>query len=64
MEIEEGSGVNRAHLDLQVADLATASKKLIGSGAALSGEFFEAGQRWHTFLDTQGNGFCVIEIAD
>jgi hypothetical protein len=51
---------NRVHVDLEVADLAAAADRLVALGAARLGDFDEAGYRWVTLTDPEGNEFDIV----
>jgi len=51
---------NRVHVDLEAADLAAAVDRHVALGATRLGEFEEAGYRWVTLADPEGNEFDVV----
>jgi predicted enzyme related to lactoylglutathione lyase len=57
---EKKSGKNRVHVDLDVADVEQAVERLVGLGATRLGDFDEAGYRWATLADPEGNEFDVV----
>lgn len=51
---------NRCHPDLSTGDLATEIERLVKLGATRLGDFDEAGMRWTTLTDPEGNEFDVV----
>ena len=57
---EKKTAKNRVHVDLHVDDdLAGAVDRIVALGATRLGDFDEAGFRWTTLLDPEGNEFDV-----
>ena len=53
---------NRAHLDLTVADLATAVDRVTHLGGAVARTPIEEyGVRWQVMTDPSGNEFCLVQ---
>jgi predicted enzyme related to lactoylglutathione lyase len=60
IKVPEGkTAKNRMHLDLDCDDLAAARQQLEGLGASFLHEKDEYETHWMTFLDPEGNEFCV-----
>ena len=57
---EPKSAKNRVHVDLDVADLDVAVERLVSLGATRLGDFDEAGYRWATLADPEGNEFDLV----
>jgi hypothetical protein len=57
---ESKAAKNRVHVDLATENLAATVKKLVGLGATKLGDFDEAGYRWTTLADPEGNEFDVV----
>ena len=51
---------NRVHVDLAVDDLQGAVDRLVALGATTLGDFDEAGFRWTTLTDPEGNEFDLV----
>jgi predicted enzyme related to lactoylglutathione lyase len=61
MQVAEGKiAKNRMHPDLTTADLGAEIDRIVALGAKQAGEFDEAGFRWVTLQDPEGNEFDVI----
>ena len=56
---EAKTAKNRVHLDLGTADLETERARLLALGASHVHDKEEWGFTWATFLDPEGNEFCV-----
>lgn len=54
---------NRMHVDLAVDDLQAAVERIVALGATRLGDFDEAGYRWTTLTDPEGNEFDVVASA-
>jgi predicted enzyme related to lactoylglutathione lyase len=62
IKVPEGkSAKNRMHIDFDCADLDAERKRLEGLGASFVHEKDEWGVHWLTFLDPEGNEFCVAK---
>ena len=57
---ESKAAKNRVHVDLATPDLAGTVKRLVKLGATKLGDFDEAGFRWTTLTDPEGNEFDVV----
>jgi predicted enzyme related to lactoylglutathione lyase len=57
---EAKTAKNRVHVDLAVADLPAAVERIVALGATRLGDFDEAGFRWTTLRDPEGNEFDVV----
>ena len=57
---EPKSAKNRVHVDLEVADREAEVDRLLALGASKLGDFDEAGYRWTTLADPEGNEFDVV----
>ena len=57
---EPKSAKNRVHVDLEVADREAEVERLVSLGATRLGDFDEAGFRWTTLADPEGNEFDVV----
>ena len=57
---EPKSSKNRVHVDLAVPDLAKEVDRILALGATKLGDFDEAGFRWTTLADPEGNEFDVV----
>lgn len=60
---EPKSVKNRVHLDLVVEDLAAGVERAMTLGATRQGDFDEAGFRWATLTDPEGNEFDIAVHA-
>ena len=60
---EEKSAKNRVHVDLGVTDLEAGIAHAEAVGATRHGDFDEAGFRWTTFTDPEGNEFDIVATA-
>jgi predicted enzyme related to lactoylglutathione lyase len=56
---EPKSTKNRVHVDLAVADLDAGVERAVALGATRHGDFDEAGFRWTTLTDPEGNEFDI-----
>lgn len=54
---------NRVHVDLAAADLEAEVQRLVGLGAKRVADLEEAGTRWTTLTDPEGNEFDVVQLA-
>jgi predicted enzyme related to lactoylglutathione lyase len=55
---------NRVHIDLEVADIATAVSEAVAAGAQVAGGVVvEPTNRFQVMLDPEGNEFCFIDRA-
>ena len=52
---------NRAHIDLDVADLETAVQRVVDLGGTKLDEFSEYGITWAVMADPDGNEFCLVQ---
>ncbi len=52
---------NRAHIDLDVADLEVAVQRALGLGATKLDEISEYGIIWAVMADPDGNEFCLVQ---
>jgi predicted enzyme related to lactoylglutathione lyase len=57
---EPKSAKNRVHVDLEVADRDAEVERIVALGATHLGDFDEAGYRWTTLADPEGNEFDVV----
>ena len=57
---EAKAAKNRVHVDLDVADREAAVERIVALGATRLGDFDEAGFRWTTLTDPEGNEFDVV----
>ena len=57
---EPKAAKNRVHVDLAVDDLEAEVARISALGAVRLGDFDEAGYRWTTFADPDGNEFDVV----
>ena len=57
---EPKSAKNRVHVDLGTEDLPAAVERIVALGATRLGDFDEAGYRWATLADPEGNEFDVV----
>ena len=57
---EPKAGKNRVHVDLEAADRDAEVERLVALGATRLGDFDEAGYRWTTLADPEGNEFDVV----
>jgi hypothetical protein len=57
---EPRSTKNRVHVDLAAADREAEVARLVALGAERLGDFDEAGFRWTTLADPEGNEFDVV----
>jgi hypothetical protein len=57
---EPKSAKNRVHVDLEAADRDAEVARLVSLGATRLGDFDEAGYRWTTLADPEGNEFDVV----
>ena len=57
---ESKAAKNRVHVDLATPDLAGMVDRLVALGATRHGDFDEAGFRWTTLADPEGNEFDVV----
>src|SRR5688500_7922411 len=57
---EPKSAKNRVHVDLEAADRDAEVDRLLALGATKLGDFDEAGYRWTTLADPEGNEFDVV----
>ena len=57
---EPKTAKNRVHIDLGAADREAEVERLVALGATRLGEFDEAGFRWTTLTDPEGNEFDVV----
>jgi predicted enzyme related to lactoylglutathione lyase len=56
---------NRMHLDLRTPDLEPEVRRVVGLGAAVTGQPLEEfGWRWQVLADPDGNEFCVVQPPD
>jgi predicted enzyme related to lactoylglutathione lyase len=60
---EPKTAKNRVHVDLGVADLEAGVAHAEAVGATRHGDFDEAGFRWTTFTDPEGNEFDIVATA-
>lgn len=51
---------NRAHIDLDVADLEPAVQRVVDLGGTRLQEISEFGIRWAVMADPDGNEFCLV----
>ena len=51
---------NRVHVDLIAADLNAEVERVVGLGATRLADFKEAGARWSTLADPEGNEFDIM----
>jgi predicted enzyme related to lactoylglutathione lyase len=58
---EEKVAKNRMHIDLEADDLASETERLLALGARHIHDKFEYEARWTTFVDPEGNEFCVVQ---
>jgi len=58
---ERHEGKNRAHVDLDVADLESAVRRVETFGGAMLREISEYGIKWAVMADPDGNEFCLIQ---
>ena len=54
---------NRAHIDLDVADLEAAVERVVDLGGTRLAEISEYGIRWAVMADPDGNEFCLVQHA-
>jgi predicted enzyme related to lactoylglutathione lyase len=54
---------NRAHIDLDVADLEAAVERVVDLGGTRLEEISEYGIRWAVMADPDGNEFCLVQHA-
>jgi predicted enzyme related to lactoylglutathione lyase len=54
-------GKNRVHVDLLVADVATARERVLALGGTALDEHERDGYRWAVVTDPDGNQFCLIQ---
>ena len=54
-------GKARIHLDVHVDDLAAATERAVGLGAARGDDVSELGMAWRLTRDPEGNPFCLAE---
>ena len=54
---------NRAHIDLDVADLEAAVERVVNLGGTRLAEISEYGIRWAVMADPDGNEFCLVQHA-
>ena len=52
---------NRAHIDLDVTDLAAAAQRVVDLGGTKLDEFSEYGITWAVMADPDGNEFCLVQ---
>ena len=57
---EPKAAKNRVHVDLEVTDREAEVERLVSLGATRLGDFDEAGFRWTTMADPEGNEFDVV----
>ena len=57
---EPKTGKNRMHVDLEATDRDAEVERLVSLGATKLGDFDEAGFRWTTLADPEGNEFDVV----
>ena len=57
---EPKAAKNRFHVDLSSSDWARDVERVIALGAKRIGEFDEAGARWVTLADPEGNEFDIV----
>ena len=50
---------NRLHLDLRVAELDQAARRVLELGGSQLAEHDERGRRWRVMADPEGNEFCL-----
>ncbi|HEX5534210.1 MAG TPA: VOC family protein [Actinomycetales bacterium] len=61
-KVPEGkTAKNRMHVDLQSADLTAELERLLELGASVVHSKREAGTRWFTLTDPEGNEFCIFQ---
>ncbi len=62
--VPEGKTVkNRLHLDVEVDDLAVATKRAKAFGATEHGEILGDKNPWRVMLDPEGNELCLVQKA-
>ena len=59
--LEQHEHKNRAHIDLDVADLAASVQRVIDLGGTKLDEFSEYGITWAVMADPDGNEFCLVQ---
>jgi predicted enzyme related to lactoylglutathione lyase len=60
---EQHGGKNRAHIDLDVADLEAAVSRVLELGGRKLKAVSEYGIEWAVMADPDGNEFCLIKHA-
>ena len=57
---EQHERKNRAHIDLDVKDIAPAVQRVVDLGGTKLNEISEDGVRWAVMVDPDGNEFCLV----
>lgn len=60
---EPKSVKNRVHVDLATEDLEAELERVVGLGATRVADYDEAGTRWTTLSDPEGNEFDVVKTG-